>query len=74
MVGNPESIPKVYDFLQGSGVYIESIRIKDVTLDNNTIKHEMEMRLSIVTKKNTVEFYSTMKKQKFIESVEVESI
>ena len=62
VVRNPESIPKVYDFLQGSGVYIESIRIKDVTLDNNTIKHEMNMRLSIITKKNTAEFYSTIKK------------
>lgn len=74
IVGNPESIPKVYDFLQGSGVYIESIRIKDIILDNNTVKHEMDMRLSIVTKKNTVEFYATIKKQKFIESVDVESI
>lgn len=74
LVGNPESIPKVYDFLQGSGVYIESIRIKDVTLDNNIVKHEMEMRLSIITKKNTAEFYATIKKQKFIESVDVESI
>lgn len=74
VVRNPESIPKVYDFLQGSGVYIESIRIKDVTLDNNTIKHEMNMRLSIITKKNTAEFYSTIKKQKFIESVDVEPI
>lgn len=74
LVGNPESIPKVYDFLQGSGVYIESIRIKDVTLDNNTVKHEMDMRLSIITNKNTAEFYATIKKQKFIETVDVESI
>ncbi|MDI2586459.1 MULTISPECIES: MgtC/SapB family protein [unclassified Psychrobacillus] len=74
IVSNTESIAKVYDFLQASGLYIESIRIKDVVLDNNIIKHEIDLRLSIVTKKNTVEFYNTIKKQKFIETVEVESI
>ncbi|SDN97938.1 putative Mg2+ transporter-C (MgtC) family protein [Psychrobacillus sp. OK028] len=74
LVGNPESIAKVYDFLQGSGVYIESIRIKDIILDNNIVKHEIEMRLSIITKKNIVDFYAIIKKQKFIESVDVESI
>lgn len=74
LVSNMENITKVYDFLQASGLYIESIRIKDITLENNTIKHEMDMRLSIVTKKNTVEFYHILKKQKFIETVEVESI
>ncbi|MFJ7827464.1 MgtC/SapB family protein [Psychrobacillus sp. NPDC096623] len=74
LVGNPESIPKVYDFLQGSGVYIESIRIKDIILDNNIVKHEIELRLSIITQKNIVDFYAIIKKQKFIESVDVESI
>ncbi|WP_144513957.1 MgtC/SapB family protein [Bacillus sp. FJAT-22090] len=74
LVSNTDNITKVYDFLQASGLYIESIRIKDITLDNNTIKHEMDMRLSIVTKKNTVEFYHILKKQEFIETVEVESI
>lgn len=74
LVCNIEDITKVYDFLQASGLYIESIRIKDIILDNNIVKHEMDMRLSIVTKKNTVEFYNILKKQEFIETVEVESI
>lgn len=74
LVSNTENITKVYDFLQGSGLYIESIRIKDIILDNNVIKHEIDMRLSIVTKKNTAEFYNTIKKQDFIETVEVETI
>lgn len=74
IVSNTENIGKVYDFLQASGLYIESIRIKDVVLDNNIIKHEMDLRLSVVTPKNTVEFYNTIKKQSFIETVEVESI
>lgn len=74
IVSNTENIEKVYDFLQASGLHIEGIRIKDVVLDNNIIKHEIDLRLSVVTKKNTVEFYNTIKKQTFIETVEVESI
>lgn len=74
IVSNTENIGKVYDFLQASGLYIDGIRIKDVVLDNNIVKHEMDLRLSVVTKKNTVEFYNTIKKQTFIETVELESI
>ncbi|MEI4771760.1 MgtC/SapB family protein [Psychrobacillus sp. FJAT-51614] len=74
LVPNKEDITKCYHYLKENGVYIESIRIKDIILENNVIKHEIEMRLSILTKKNTVEFYYTMKQEDFIERIEVESI
>ncbi|TQR18346.1 MgtC/SapB family protein [Psychrobacillus vulpis] len=74
LVPNTESITKIHQLLNERGVYIESIRIKDMILENNAIKHEIEMRLSILTQKNTIEFYHMMKREDFIERIEVESI
>ncbi|WP_391202843.1 MgtC/SapB family protein [Psychrobacillus sp. L4] len=74
LVPNETSIKDVYQYLLDNNVYIESIRIKDVILENNELKHEMEMRLSIITKKNTVDFYLMMKQENFIERMEVASI
>ncbi|MFF2755426.1 MgtC/SapB family protein [Psychrobacillus sp. NPDC058041] len=74
LVPNESSITDVYQYLLDNNVYIESIRIKDVILEDNEMKHEMEMRLSIQTKKNTVDFYLMMKQENFIESMEVASI
>lgn len=74
LVTDAESITKVYQYLQNIGVYIESIRIKDIILEKDIVKHEIEIRLSILTKKNTVEFYNMMKQEDFIERVEIESI
>ncbi|WP_391116574.1 MgtC/SapB family protein [Psychrobacillus sp. L3] len=74
LVPNESSITDVYQYLQDNNVYIESIRIKDVIFGDNVMKHEMEMRLSIVTKKNTVDFYLMMKQEDFIERMEVASI
>ncbi|QFF99785.1 MgtC/SapB family protein [Psychrobacillus glaciei] len=74
LVPNETSIKDVYQYLLDNNVYIESIRIKDVILENNEMKHEMEMRLSIITKKNTVDFYLMMKQENFIERMEVASI
>ena len=74
LVPNFDGIQKVHQYLLDNGVYIESIRIKDIILEKDNVKHEMEMRLSILTKKNTVEFYYTMKEEDFIERIEIESI
>lgn len=74
LVPNESSITHVYQYLLDNNVYIESIRIKDVILEDNEMKHEMEMRLSILTKKNTVDFYLMMKQEEFIERMEVASI
>lgn len=74
LVSDTESISKMYDYLNENELYIESIRIKDIIINNTTTKHEMEMRLSIITKKSTVEFYQMVKQKDFIERIEVESI
>lgn len=74
LVSSTDSITKMYEYLKESGFYIESIRIKDIILENDTIKHEIYMRLSILTKQNTVEFYHSIIQLEFIETVEVESI
>lgn len=74
LVADKESITNVYQYLKDHGVYIESIRIKDIILGNDNVKHEMEMRLSVLTKKNTVEFYHMLKQEIFIERIEIESI
>lgn len=74
LVSDTEGISKMYDYLKENELYIESIRIKDIILEKEIIKHEIEMRLSILTKKNTVEFYQMIKQKDFIERLEVESI
>jgi putative Mg2+ transporter-C (MgtC) family protein len=74
LVQNERCITDVYQYLLDNNVYIESIRIKDVILEDNEMKHEMELRLSIQTKKNTVDFYLMMKQEEFIERMEVASI
>jgi putative Mg2+ transporter-C (MgtC) family protein len=74
LVSNTNSITKMYEYIKDNGFYIESIRIKDIILDNNIIKHEIYIRLSILTQKNTVEFYHSIINLEFIETVEVESI
>ena len=74
LVHDTVSITKVYKYLEKNGAYIEGILIRDIILENNYVKHEMEMRLSILTNETTVEFYNTMKQLDFIERIEVESI
>lgn len=74
LVSDSESITKVYQYVLENGLYIEGIRIKDIVLGEDTTKHEIEMRLSILTKKNTVEFYNTLTDLDFIERIEVETI
>lgn len=74
LVHDTVSITKVYEYLEKNGAYIEGILIRDIILEDDYAKHEMEMRLSILTNETTVEFYSTMKQLDFIERVEVESI
>jgi putative Mg2+ transporter-C (MgtC) family protein len=74
LVHDTVSITKVYEYLEKNGAYIEGILIRDIILEDDYAKHEMEMRLSILTNETTVEFYNTMKQLDFIERVEVESI
>ncbi|NME05962.1 MgtC/SapB family protein [Psychrobacillus sp. BL-248-WT-3] len=69
-----ESISKMYYYLKDCGFYIDSIRIKDIKLENDEIKHEIHIRLSILTKKNTVEFYHSIAELEFVETLELESI
>ncbi|PZX04755.1 putative Mg2+ transporter-C (MgtC) family protein [Psychrobacillus insolitus] len=74
LVQDTVSITKVYEYLEKNGAYIEGILIRDIILENDYAKHEMEMRLSILTNETPVEFYNTLKQLDFIERVEVESI
>ena len=74
LVHDTVSITKVYEYLEKNGAYIEGILIRDIILENDYVKHEMEMRLSILTNETPVEFYNSMKQLDFIERVEVESI
>lgn len=74
LVHDTVSITKVYEYLEKNGAYIEGILIRDIILENDYAKHEMEMRLSILTNETPVEFYNTLKQLDFIERVEVESI
>ena len=74
LVHDTVSITKVYEYLEKNGAYIEGILIRDIILEDDYAKHEMEMRLSILTNETPVEFYNTMKQLDFIERVEVESI
>ena len=74
IVPHLEDIQKVHDYLIENCFYIDNIRIKDIWIDEKEIKHEIQLRLSILTKKNTVEFYQSIIELDFIETVELESI
>ncbi len=69
-----KDIDKLHDYLLKNRFYIDSIRIKDIRMENNEIKHEIQLRLSILTKKNTVEFYQSIIELDFVETAELESI
>lgn len=59
-------------FLKDNNIIIENIRIKDVHLKNNSVLHELDLRLSLIVSDNLLSFYRSLRELSYIEKIEME--
>lgn len=59
-------------FLKNNNIIIENIRIKDVPLKNDTVLHELDLRLSLIVSDNLLSFYRSLRTLSYIEKIEME--
>jgi len=59
-------------FLKDNNIIIENIRIKDVHLKNDSVLHELDLRLSLIVSDNLLSFYRSLRALSYIEKIEME--
>lgn len=59
-------------FLKENNIIIENIRIKDIPLRNETVLHELDLRLSLIISDNLLSFYRSLRALSYVEKIEME--
>ncbi|KOO47712.1 MgtC/SapB family protein [Viridibacillus arvi] len=59
-------------FLRKNDMDVDNMRIKDIRLENNKVKHEVDLRFSALPKKDTISIYNSIREQPNIEEIEIE--
>ncbi|EPD50496.1 hypothetical protein HMPREF1210_02465 [Paenisporosarcina sp. HGH0030] len=66
------SIEHLVSFLKSEEMVIESLRIKDIPLSDQRLKHEIELRFSTLPKHNSLTIYDSVHSLSYIDRVELE--
>lgn len=72
LISETEEIKNLVSFLRFEEIVIESIRIKDIPLSDQRVKHEIEMRLSSLPKHDTYTIYNSVHALPYIDRIELE--
>ncbi|WP_019412561.1 MgtC/SapB family protein [Paenisporosarcina sp. TG20] len=72
LVSETTEIEKLVSFLTMEEMVIESLRIKDIPLSGQRLKHEVEIRLSALSKHNAFAIYNSVHSLPYIDRVELE--
>lgn len=59
-------------FLKENNIIIENLRIKDTPLKEETVLHELDLRLSLLITDNLLSFYRSLRDLPYINQVEIE--
>lgn len=68
-----EDIDRALQFIHQQGGKVQDIQIKDHSHDLVS-NHELRLRISMINKVKPLEFYTLLKKQRYIQAMEIEAI
>lgn len=68
-----EDIDRALQFIHQQGGKVQDIQIKDHSHDL-VPNHELRLRISMINKVKPLEFYTLLKKQRYIQAMEIEAI
>ncbi|KOS71804.1 protein sapB [Lysinibacillus contaminans] len=71
-VDDDSKMEALLQFLTESNIIIENMRIKDIPLKNDTVLHELDLRLSLLVSDNLLSFYRSLRSLSYIEKIEME--
>ena len=71
-VDDDSKMEALLQFLTESNIIIENMRIKDIPLRNDTVLHELDLRLSLLVSDNLLSFYRSLRSLSYIEKIEME--
>lgn len=72
LVSETGEIKNLVSFLISEEIVVESIRIKDIPLSDQRLKHEIELRLSALPKHDTFSIYTQIHSLPYIDRIELE--
>lgn len=68
-----DDIDRALQFIHQQGGKVQDIQIKDHSYDLVS-KHELRLRISMINKVKPLDFYTLLKKQSYIQAMEIEAI
>ena len=68
------NITDVLAYLKSLKMSVEQLKIRQIVDENQSVKHEMDMRLSTTSDKPIFQFYNDLDALPYIESIEIEII
>ena len=72
LVSEYTSIEDLMVYLADQDFHIENMRVRDIPLADQRVKHEIELRLSALPKKDTLSIYSSIHSLEYIDRIEIE--
>lgn len=72
VLSDKSKIEELITFLKKEGMMIDNLRIRQIYTDEKHIHHELDFRLSALTKKPTSKLYIELSTLPYVESVEIE--
>jgi len=72
LVSEYTSIEDLMVYLSDQQFHIENMRVRDIPLADQRVKHEIELRLSVLPKKDTLSLYRSIHSLEFIDRIEIE--
>ncbi|MBK3496208.1 MgtC/SapB family protein [Viridibacillus sp. YIM B01967] len=72
LVKDVKYINDILVYLQKNDMDVDNMRIKDIRLANNELKHELDLRFSSLPKKDTISLYKGVRELHYIDEIEIE--
>ena len=72
LLSETEEIENMVAFLKSMEIIVESLRIKDIPLSDQRLKHEIEFRLSALPKYDSFTIYNSVHTLPYIDRIELE--
>ena len=72
LLSDKTKIEELIAYLKSEGMVIENLRIRQLLEADNSIKHELDFRLSTLPRKETSQLYVELSALPYIETVEIE--
>ena len=72
LLSDKTKIEELIAYLKSEGMVIENLRIRQLLEADNSVKHEMDFRLTALPRKETSQLYVELSTLPYIETVEIE--